>query len=116
MIPKNSAVIYVRITGLVIGLCFQAVPDEASKLIGFQDVIRSTTEFENTLRGMMFISPDRKDGKLTQFVDDVEVHFAVRKRNEILVKARYILVQYDYKNPLVSTKIYVLPLENYLAG
>ncbi|XP_020194450.1 centromere/kinetochore protein zw10 homolog isoform X2 [Aegilops tauschii subsp. strangulata] len=92
-----------RISDLVIThFLSEAVPDEASKLIGFQDVIRSTTEFENTLRGMMFISPDRKDGKLTQFVDDVEVHFAVRKRNEILVKARYILVQYDYKNPLAS--------------
>ncbi|VAI78241.1 centromere/kinetochore protein zw10 homolog isoform X1 [Triticum aestivum] len=90
-----------RISDLVIThFLSKAVPDEASKLIEFQDVIRSTTEFENTLRGMMFISPDRKDGKLTQFVDDVEVHFAVRKRNEILVKARYILVQYDYKNPL----------------
>lgn len=86
---------------------FQAVPNEASKLIEFQDVVRSTTEFENTLRSMMFISPDRKDGKLTQYVNDVEVHFAVRKRNEILVKARDILVQYDYDNPLVSTKIYV---------
>lgn len=50
----------------------------------------------------MFISPDRKDGRLTQFVDDVEVHFAVRKRNEIMVKARDILVQYDYDSPLVS--------------
>lgn len=80
----------------------QAVPNEASKLIEFQDVVRSTAEFENKLRSMMFLLPDRKDGKLTQFVDDVEVHFAVRKRSEILVKARNILVQYDYDNPLVS--------------
>jgi len=83
-------------------MCFQAVPNEASKLIEFQDVVRSTAEFENKLRSMMFLSPDRKDGKLTQFVDDVEVHFAVRKRSEILVKARNILVQYDYDSPLVS--------------
>ena len=54
-------------------MCFQAVPNEASKLIEFQDVVRSTVEFENKLRSMMFLSPDRKDGKLTQFVDDVEV-------------------------------------------
>ncbi|PWZ41196.1 Centromere/kinetochore protein zw10 [Zea mays] len=78
----------------------QAVPNEASKLIEFQDVVQSTTEFENKLRSMMFLLPDRKDGKLTQFVDDVEVHFAVRKRSEILVKARNILVQYDYDSPL----------------
>ena len=83
-------------------MCFQAVPNEASKLIEFQDVVRSTVEFENKLRTMMFLSPDRKDGKLTQFVDDVEVHFAVRKRSEILVKARNILVQYDYDSRLVS--------------
>ncbi|XP_066321356.1 centromere/kinetochore protein zw10 homolog isoform X3 [Miscanthus floridulus] len=80
----------------------KAVPNEASKLIEFQDVVRSTAEFENKLRSMMFISPDRKDGKLTQFVDDVEVHFAVRKRSEILVKARNILVQYDYDSRLES--------------
>ncbi|XP_062197667.1 centromere/kinetochore protein zw10 homolog [Phragmites australis] len=92
-----------RISDLVIThFLSKAVPNEASKLIEFQDVVRSTAEFENKLRSMMFISPDRKDGKLTQFVDDVEVHFAVRKRSEILVKARDILVQYDYDNPLES--------------
>ncbi|XP_062181923.1 centromere/kinetochore protein zw10 homolog [Phragmites australis] len=94
---------WLSISDLVIThfLC-KAVPNEASKLIEFQDVVRSTAEFENKVRSMMFISPDRKDGKLTQFVDDVEVHFAVRKRSEILVKARDILVQYDYDNPLES--------------
>ncbi|KAK3119014.1 hypothetical protein QOZ80_9BG0712370 [Eleusine coracana subsp. coracana] len=92
-----------RISDLVIThFLSKAVPNEASKLVEFQDVVRSTAEFENTLRSMMFISSDRKDGRLTQFVDDVEVHFAVRKRNEIMVKARYILVQYDYNNPLES--------------
>ncbi|VAI78244.1 unnamed protein product [Triticum turgidum subsp. durum] len=102
VLEKSGSTYPASVLSIVPSEELQAVPDEASKLIEFQDVIRSTTEFENTLRGMMFISPDRKDGKLTQFVDDVEVHFAVRKRNEILVKARYILVQYDYKNPLAS--------------
>ncbi|OEL28099.1 Centromere/kinetochore protein zw10-like protein [Dichanthelium oligosanthes] len=92
-----------RISDLVIThFLSKAVPNEASKLIEFQDVVRSTAEFENKLRSMMFLLPDRKDGKLTQFVDDVEVHFAIRKRSEILVKARNILVQYDYDNPLES--------------
>ncbi|CAN6363104.1 unnamed protein product [Urochloa humidicola] len=92
-----------RISDLVIThFLSKAVPNEASKLIEFQDVVRSTAEFENKLRSMTFLLPDRKDGKLTQFVDDVEVHFAVRKRSEILVKARNILVQYDYDNPLES--------------
>ncbi|KAF0897030.1 hypothetical protein E2562_031329 [Oryza meyeriana var. granulata] len=98
-----SKLTWSRISDLVIKhFISKAVPHEASKLIEFQDVVRSTTEFENTLRNMMFISHDKRDGKLTQFVDDVEVHFAVRKRNEILVKARDLLVQYDYDNPLAS--------------
>ncbi|CAN6213068.1 unnamed protein product [Urochloa humidicola] len=92
-----------RISDLVIThFLSKAVPNEASKLIEFQDVVRSTAEFENKLRSMTFLLPDRKYGKLTQFVDDVEVHFAVRKRSEILVKARNILVQYDYDSPLES--------------
>ncbi|KAJ1275774.1 hypothetical protein BS78_05G162100 [Paspalum vaginatum] len=92
-----------RISDLVIThFLSKAVPSEASKLIEFQDVVRSTAEFENKLRSLMFISPDGKDGKLTQFVDDVEVHFAVRKRSEILVKARDIVVHYEYDNPLES--------------
>ncbi|CAO2149162.1 unnamed protein product, partial [Urochloa humidicola] len=92
-----------RISDLVIThFLSKAVPNEASKLIEFQDVVRSTAEFENKLKSMTYILPDRKDGKLTQFVDDVEVHFAVRKRSEILVKARNILVQYDYDSPLES--------------
>ncbi|KAL6842917.1 hypothetical protein ACP4OV_027230 [Aristida adscensionis] len=94
---------WLRISDLVIThFLSKAVPNEASKLIEFQDVVRSTAEFENKLRSMMFISSDKRDGKLSQFVDDVEVHFAVRKRNEILVKARNILVQYDYDSPLES--------------
>ncbi|KAG2635960.1 centromere/kinetochore protein zw10 homolog [Panicum virgatum] len=94
---------WTRISDMVIThFLSKAVPNEASKLIEFQDVVRSTAEFEKKLRSMMFLLPDRKDGKLTQFVDDVEVHFAVRKRSEILVKARNILVQYDYDNPLES--------------
>jgi centromere/kinetochore protein ZW10 len=98
-----SKLTWSRISDLVIKhFISKAVPHEASKLIEFQDVVRSTTEFENTLRNMMFISHEKRDGKLTQFVDDVEVHFAVRKRNEILVKARHLLVHYDYDNPLVS--------------
>ncbi|EEC68324.1 hypothetical protein OsI_36420 [Oryza sativa Indica Group] len=96
-----SKLTWSRISDLVIKhFISKAVPHEASKLIEFQDVVRSTTEFENTLRNMMFISHEKRDGKLTQFVDDVEVHFAVRKRNEILVKARHLLVHYDYDNPL----------------
>jgi centromere/kinetochore protein ZW10 len=98
-----SKLTWSRISDLVIKhFISKAVPHEASKLIEFQDVVRSTTEFENTLRNMMFISHEKRDGKLTQFVDDVEVHFAVRKRNEILVKARHLLVHYDYDNPLAS--------------
>ncbi|XP_020102327.1 centromere/kinetochore protein zw10 homolog isoform X2 [Ananas comosus] len=86
-----------RISNLIIThFLSKAVPDVASKLIDFEDIIRCTIEFETKLKDMIFISTDAKEEKLSQFVHDVEVHFASRKRSEILAKARNILVQYDY--------------------
>jgi protein transport protein DSL1/ZW10 len=80
----------------------QAIPDVPSKLIDFQDIMRNTAEFEEGLRKMHFISDDDKDRKLSQYVDNVEVHFASKKRNELLVKARSILKDFSYDDPPVS--------------
>lgn len=64
--------------------------------------MRNTAEFEEALRKMHFISGDNKDRKLSQYVDNVEVHFASKKRNELLVKARSILKGFNYADPPVS--------------
>ncbi|KAJ4755056.1 Centromere/kinetochore protein zw10-like protein [Rhynchospora pubera] len=88
------------ITDLIItNFLSKAIPDVPSKLIDFQDIMRNTAEFEEDLRKMHFISDDNKDKKLSQYVDNVEVHFASKKRNELLVKARSILKGFSYADP-----------------
>lgn len=51
----------------------------------------------------MFISAsDNKDERLSDFAQNVEVHFASRKKTEILAKARNFLLQCDFALPQVS--------------
>lgn len=51
----------------------------------------------------MFISAsDNKDDRLSNFAENVEVHFASRKKMEILAKARNLLLQSDFAVPQVS--------------
>ncbi|XP_020517443.1 centromere/kinetochore protein zw10 homolog isoform X2 [Amborella trichopoda] len=79
----------------------QAVPNEASKVAEFQSIVKMTAEFEATLKELMFISAsDSKDERLSNFAQNVEVHFATKKRNEILARARKLLVQSEIDVPL----------------
>ncbi|KAK1439798.1 hypothetical protein QVD17_05619 [Tagetes erecta] len=74
------------------------VPDDASKLSDFQTIRQLTSEFETSLKEVMFISSS-KDERLTNFTDNVEVHFATRKKVEILATARDLLLHSDFKLP-----------------
>ncbi|PWA73800.1 centromere/kinetochore protein, putative (ZW10) [Artemisia annua] len=74
------------------------VPDDASKLADFQTIRQLTSEFETSLKEVMFISSG-KDERLTNFADNVEVHFATRKKVEILATARDLLLRSDFKLP-----------------
>ncbi|KAI3941316.1 hypothetical protein MKW92_037949 [Papaver armeniacum] len=89
-----------RISDLVISkFLSKAVPDDASKLAEFQKIIELTTEFEAALKDLMFISAaDHRDEKLSSFVQNVEVHFAARKKKEILANARNLLLLFDSTN------------------
>ncbi|XP_026395116.1 centromere/kinetochore protein zw10 homolog [Papaver somniferum] len=90
-----------RISDLVISeVLSKAVPDDASKIVEFQKLIELITEFEASLKDLMFISAtDKKDEKLSSFVQNVEVHFAARKKKEILTNARNLLLLFDSSNP-----------------
>lgn len=83
---------------------FQVVPKDASKLADFQKIIECTSQFETGLKEMLFISSsDNKDERLSNFAENVEVHFASRKKAEILAKARKLLLRCDFDVPQVST-------------
>ncbi|KAI3674928.1 hypothetical protein L2E82_51804 [Cichorium intybus] len=74
------------------------VPNDASKLADFQTTRQLTSDFETSLKEVMFISLG-KDERLTNFADNVEVHFAMRKKVEILATARDLLLHSDFNLP-----------------
>uniref|UniRef100_M1BNQ7 ATZW10 n=3 Tax=Solanum tuberosum TaxID=4113 RepID=M1BNQ7_SOLTU len=81
------------------------VPDDASKLADFQEIVKCTSNFEASLKELMFIaSSDGKDERLSKFADNVEVHFASRKKVEILSQARNQLLQSDFRLPEDCTR------------
>lgn len=88
---------------------YQVVPDDASKLADFQKVVQCTSQFETVLKDMDFISASDKDERLSNFADNVEVHFASRKKVEILAKARNLLLRSEFTLPQVS-----LPCQSYV--
>lgn len=86
-----------RISDLIINhFLSKVVADDLSHVVPFQHIIDHTTTFESSLKEMMFISKnDISEERLSNFMLNVEVHFASRKRNAILAKARSILLQLD---------------------
>lgn len=78
----------------------KVVPDDASKLADFQRVMNSSSEFETVLKEVVFISDsDKNDERLSNFADNVEVHFAVRKKTEMLANARQLILRCDFTVP-----------------
>ncbi|KAK4354107.1 hypothetical protein RND71_026301 [Anisodus tanguticus] len=78
------------------------VPDDASKLADFQKIVRCTSDFEASLKELMFMASS--DERLSKFADNVEVHFASRKKVEILAKARNQLLQSHFRLPEDGTR------------
>ncbi|KAK6919292.1 RZZ complex, subunit Zw10, partial [Dillenia turbinata] len=90
---------------IVANFLSKVVPDDASKLAEFQKIKERTAEFEVKLKELMFISSsDNKDDRLTIFAENIEVHFASKKKTEILAKARNLLLRCDFVLPQKCAK------------
>ncbi|XP_050383392.1 centromere/kinetochore protein zw10 homolog [Argentina anserina] len=87
-----------RISDLIISkFLAKVVPQDASKLADFLKIINCTSEFETALKEMKFISvTENKDNQLSSFAENVEVHFASKKKAEILGRARNLLLRCDF--------------------
>ncbi|KAG2327775.1 hypothetical protein Bca52824_010503 [Brassica carinata] len=89
-----------RISELIISkFLSKVVPEDASKFADFQKVIERTAQFETALKELSFISPSDTEGRLSKYAENVEVHFASRKKIEILAKARSLLLQCNFTIP-----------------
>ncbi|ESQ51881.1 hypothetical protein EUTSA_v10016293mg [Eutrema salsugineum] len=86
-----------RISELIISkFLSKVVPEDASKLADFQKIIERTSQFETALKELDFVSPSDAEGRLSKYAENVEVHFASRKKIEILAKARNLLLQCNF--------------------
>ncbi|XP_023640732.1 centromere/kinetochore protein zw10 homolog isoform X2 [Capsella rubella] len=89
-----------RISELIISkFLSKVVPEDASKLADFQKIIERTSEFEAALKELNFVSPSDAESRLSKYAEDVEVHFALRKKIEILATARNLLLQCNFTIP-----------------
>jgi centromere/kinetochore protein ZW10 len=94
--------LYFNCCSLFKGYCFlwsQVVPEDASKLADFQKIIERTSQFEAALKELNFVSSSDAESRLSKYAEDVEVHFASRKKIEILAKARNLLLQCNFTIP-----------------
>ncbi|PKI64186.1 hypothetical protein CRG98_015373 [Punica granatum] len=92
---------WTRISEMIISnVLSKVVPEDASKLANFQKIIDRTTEFETALKDLSFISAsDSAEQRLSNFAENVEVHFAAKRKTEILAKARKVLLHCDFAIP-----------------
>ncbi|KAJ4891498.1 Centromere/kinetochore protein zw10-like protein [Raphanus sativus] len=89
-----------RISELIISkFLSKVVPEDASKFADFQKVIEKTSQFETALKELSFVSPSDAEGRLSKYAENVEVHFASRKKIEILARARSLLLQCNFTIP-----------------
>ncbi|KAH0883238.1 hypothetical protein HID58_059334 [Brassica napus] len=95
-----------RLSELIISkFLSKVVPEDASKFADFQKVIERTSQFETALKELSFVSPSDSEGRLSKYAENVEVHFASRKKIEILAKARSLMLQCNFTIPQLIVRL-----------
>ncbi|CAM6107901.1 unnamed protein product [Calypogeia fissa] len=83
---------------IIAGSLSKAVPSETSQLKDFEHIAEVTTSFEKELanEGLIANFDPAKGDRLRIYASDVEVHFAAKKKKQMLAKVRGLLMQSDY--------------------
>ncbi len=79
----------------------KAIPDDITQLASYQVLVNHTNSFENKLASKQFIDEQQK--LLSTFVDNVDAHFADKKREQVLTEARRLLLNKEYITVDIST-------------
>ena len=96
-------VLALRFQDALIDSCLaHAIPDSQSGLEQFSATIAETQAFQETLVNMRFVAASEK--KLQEFVNNVDVHFANKKCQEILTKARQLMTSELFNTVQVSNE------------
>ncbi|XP_053307555.1 centromere/kinetochore protein zw10 homolog [Spea bombifrons] len=66
-----------------------SIPTNSSKLEQYDEVIKSTEEFENALKGMKYLKGDATE--LLKYARNVNAHFASKKCQDVIVTARNLM-------------------------
>ncbi|XP_039171739.1 centromere/kinetochore protein zw10 homolog isoform X2 [Eucalyptus grandis] len=90
---------------IIINIISKVVPEDASELANFQKIIELATGLETALKDLRLISSsDKKDERLSNFTQNIELHFASRKKKEILGRTRKLLLNCDFAVPQEYTR------------
>ncbi|XP_053546097.1 centromere/kinetochore protein zw10 homolog [Bombina bombina] len=66
-----------------------SIPNNSSKLEQYEEVIKSTEEFENALKEMKYLKGDATE--LLKYARNVNAHFASKKCQDVIVTARNLM-------------------------
>ena len=102
MMALLGDVMAMRFQDALIDNCLaHAIPDSQAGLEEFSDVITATQAFQRTLVDMHVM--DITNTRLFDFVNDVDVHFANKKCQEILTRARQLMTSELFNTVKVSS-------------
>ena len=89
-----------RLADGIIATCLtKAIPNQTSQLEQFRAVADLTLQTEEALKSMALIPPQAAEGRgdrLTTFAANVEIHFAAKRKNNVLGDARKLMVDMDF--------------------
>eukprot|EP00117_Sycon_ciliatum_P000966 scpid31948/ scgid6827/ Centromere/kinetochore protein zw10 homolog len=97
---KLGPAIWQKVCEAIINKCLApAVPSNAEQLQLFSNVITATQDFERSMFDKGFV-PDAQASTLSKYTSNVNIHFASKKCEDLLVRARSLMVS-DLHNTIL---------------
>jgi hypothetical protein len=83
--------------GTIVEDCLvRSIPSDLAALVPYEATVEATRTFERTLLTRGFITEDHM--LLSAFVDDIDRHFAEKKRRQFASQARVLMMDDDHNS------------------